>query len=161
MTPRQKQLCLGILLSSVAGLLTWFFSGDLQLFVVKHLVQSHPQVTIDCPSPAEARHWAWGLWTAAMILLPFLSEKPHRFREAALPIIFSLSFAVAYMCLQRSSLDVKVKATLDAQPQADIKFPFDTFNTDTFAMKWLVLLIFLAACFRYTRPEERPRRRQK
>lgn len=162
MTPRQKQLCLGILVSSAAGLLAWHFSGDFQLFMAKHLVQSHPQVTIDkCPPPAEIRHWAWGLWPAVMVLLPFLSEKLHRFREAALPIIFSLTFAGAYMCLQRSSQDVKVKAILELEQQKFILFPFDEFSTDTFPVKWLILLIFLAAYFRYTRPEEeRPRRRQ-
>jgi ABC-type Mn2+/Zn2+ transport system permease subunit len=151
MTPRKIQLCLGMLLSSAAGILVGYFSGDLQ---------SHPLVTIECPPPAEARHWAWGLWTAAMVVLPFLSEKPHRFREAALPIIFSVTFALAYMWLQRSSQDVKVKAILDVS-QKPILFEFDSFSTDTFPLKWLILLIFLAVYFRFNRPEERPRRRQK
>ncbi len=156
MNPQKIQLGVGFLLSACVGIWIGYFSGDIQLVMVKHLIQTHPQVSIKTPTPEEARNWAWGLWAAALVLLPFLPEKPHHFREAVLPMALNLTCAFAYMCLQRWTQDVKIDAILLSQPKARIEFPFDSFNTDTYPVKWFILLTVLGYFFRQSRPKKSP-----
>ncbi|MEN9359588.1 MAG: hypothetical protein RL095_1123 [Verrucomicrobiota bacterium] len=143
----------GIILSLLCGLGAGWFSGDIQVAMVKHLVQVHPQVLVETPRPETVRNWAWGLWIALLILLPFLIDSRHRFREAVLPIALNLLCAFAYFCLQRWYQDVRVDEILRSQAPHLIQFPFDGFSTNTYPIKWIVLLLVLASWAHSRRPQ--------